>query len=296
MNKETKIEYSELAFKTVFETVPGEGEIKTVRAFVDGRDLIDNGPWNIGYFYDNFFSQSSLMEGGFTAIGVCTCGVEGCGGVYVYVRREADQTSWTYFISPHYANFDFDSTCIEEELKSYDTVYFKNQQYDTLINNYRKKVESSRVENKTFATLTLTNVGQARTAGKSHTLQILIDGVDILQIESWQKLALASSRILAQKALLNGGYLKIGICCCGCDECGDAWVHVERSGDFYTWHYFVFPQDEDDVPPEKLNELPDDGWYLDSCKQHGPVYFKAKEYEAAIECAIKTLNEEQERD
>lgn len=280
-------EYSKLSFNLISENVPGDEVILTVRPIVDGEDLIDTGKglgFYIGYFADKFFAQPSLSEGGFTTLGLCNCGIEGCGLAYMYVKLHNDLVSWTYCVDVRYNRMDFETNCSQEEFDSYKTVYFEKIAYDILIPNMQRKVETLLQKEKTYSTLEFAHVFQG-----TYATRTLVDGIDILRKEGANNLARGSRVLFAQNSLLAGGYAMIGLCCCGCEGCGDLWVHVKRDSDCYTWNYFVYPQDEDDVPPEELHELPEMPWYIDVCKQHGPVYFRKEQYEEAIAAAKASL-------
>ena len=280
-------QYSKLSFKIGAETAPDLEDLLTVRPIVDDKDIVQttlsDEPY-IGFHSKDFFAQPSLLNGGFANLALCSCGIEECGSGYMYVKCAHDYIAWTFFIDVRYNYMDFATNCSQEEFDSYKTVYFEKIAYDILIPNMQRKVEALLKKEKTYSTLEFAHVFQG-----TYATRTLVDGIDILRKEDANNLARGSRVLFAQNSLLAGGYAMIGLCCCGCEGCGDLWVHVKRDSDCYTWNYFVYPQDEDDVPPEELHELPEMPWYIDVCKQHGPVYFRKEQYEEAIAAAKASL-------
>lgn len=133
---ETPTEFSELSFEFVADDFPGQGAVITVRPLIQGVDVIGKeGQMSMiaGYYADKFFAQENLLNGGFTILANCSCGIEECGAAYMWVTREAEFVSWTLFISPSYSRRDFYADSSEEELNAYSKVFFKPQDYDAVI-------------------------------------------------------------------------------------------------------------------------------------------------------------------
>jgi hypothetical protein len=73
-----------------------------VRIIINGIDIL--GKDYLGIDPPRFFSQDTILKGGNTLIGRCSCGVEGCGDIYTNVLIEIDEVIWKInkWFAPHF--------------------------------------------------------------------------------------------------------------------------------------------------------------------------------------------------
>ena len=79
-----------------------EGDVATLRPVIDGHDLLHGARMIMGCNPDDLLSRRRvellpITGSGHAAIGVCTCGVLGCGAFRVSVRRDGDVVEWGPF-------------------------------------------------------------------------------------------------------------------------------------------------------------------------------------------------------
>lgn len=61
------------------------------------------------------------------------------------------------------------------------------------------------------------------------------DGVDILGQMDRDAIGLYPPDFFAQSAVLTGGMLRLGICQCGCEGCGDVEIEVKQEDGYIVW-------------------------------------------------------------